>query len=193
MKPARTRALYVGSFDPITRGHLDIVEKALRTFDLVHIAVGTNPLKAGLFGVAERLDLIAASIADIALPIAPAPLAREVLRHTPPTPLEIEQAIEWVEDAVMPARARLPEAFELQVEDALLRELVGSAGADPSTGGVARLSIQDVEKLFSRLVALSEGRPATQDGLPSDGASAARLIILREVLHHWGQDGVWLV
>ena len=71
MKPTRTRALYVGSFDPITRGHLDIVEKALRTFDLVHIAVGTNPLKAGLFGVAERLDLIAASIADIALPIAP--------------------------------------------------------------------------------------------------------------------------
>ena len=71
MKPARTRALYVGSFDPITRGHLDIVEKALRTFDLVHIAVGTNPLKAGLFDVAERLDLIAASIADIALPIAP--------------------------------------------------------------------------------------------------------------------------
>ena len=132
------------------------------------------------------------SVVNLALPIAPAPLAREVLRHTPPTPLEIEQAIEWVEDAVMPARARLPEAFELQVEDAPLRELVGSAGADPSTGGVARLSIQDVENLFSRLVALSEGRPATQDGLPSDGASATRLIILREVLHHWGVQWIAL-
>lgn len=130
------------------------------------------------------------SVVNLALPIAPAPLAREVLRHSPPTPLEIEQAIEWVEDAVMPARARLPEVFELQIQDAHLRELVGSAGADPSTGGVARLSIQDVENLFSRLVALSEGRPATQDGLPSDGASAARLIILREVLHHWMLVGV---
>ena len=65
------------------------------------------------------------SVVNIALPIAPAPLAREVLRHSPPTPLEIEQAIELVEDAVMPARARLPEAFELQVEDAHLLELVG--------------------------------------------------------------------
>lgn len=71
MKPAHTRALYVGSFDPITRGHLDIVEKALTTFDIVHVAVGTNPLKAGLFEVSERLDLIAASIADVAFPIAP--------------------------------------------------------------------------------------------------------------------------
>ena len=71
MKPTRTRALYVGSFDPITRGHLDIVEKALMTFDIVHVAVGTNPLKSGLFNVAERLDLIAASVADIAFPTAP--------------------------------------------------------------------------------------------------------------------------
>ena len=132
-------------------------------------------------------------VVNLSLPIAPATLARDVLRHTPPTPLEIEQAIERVEDAVMPARAHLPQAFALQVDDAPLREMAGGAGADPSTGGVARLSIQDVENLFSRLVALSEGRPATQDGLPSDGASAARLIILREVLHHWGQDGVWLV
>ena len=132
------------------------------------------------------------SVVNLALPIAPAPLAREVLRHTPPTPLEIEQAIELVEDAVMPARARLPEVFELQIQDAPLRELVGSAGADPSTGGVARLSIQDVENLFSRLVALSEGRPATQDALPTDGPYAARLVIVREILHHWGLGGVTL-
>lgn len=71
MKPARTRALYVGSFDPITRGHLDIIEKALKTFDLVHVAVGANPLKSGLFDVEERLALIAASLADIAFPVAP--------------------------------------------------------------------------------------------------------------------------
>jgi pantetheine-phosphate adenylyltransferase len=64
MKPARTRALYAGSFDPITRGHMDIVRKALKTFDVVHLAVGVNPRKQGLFDVAERVDLIRASILD---------------------------------------------------------------------------------------------------------------------------------
>ena len=71
MKPDRTRALYVGSFDPITRGHLDIVEKALKTFDRVLVAVGTNPLKPGLFDVEERLALIAGSLADAGLPATP--------------------------------------------------------------------------------------------------------------------------
>lgn len=65
MKPARTRALYAGSFDPITRGHLDIVQKALMTFDVVHVAVGANPLKTGLFGVDDRVELIRESIKDL--------------------------------------------------------------------------------------------------------------------------------
>ncbi len=67
MKPARTRALYAGSFDPITRGHLDIIQKALKTFDVVHVAVGVNPLKTGMFEVEDRLDLITRSLADIGL------------------------------------------------------------------------------------------------------------------------------
>jgi pantetheine-phosphate adenylyltransferase len=67
MKPARTRALYAGSFDPITRGHLDIIEKALKTFDIVHVAVGANPQKAGLFALPERLQLIGDSAADVGL------------------------------------------------------------------------------------------------------------------------------
>ena len=67
MKPAQTRALYAGSFDPITRGHLDIVQKALKTFDAVHLAVGINPQKKGLFDVDERLDLIRRSVIDMDL------------------------------------------------------------------------------------------------------------------------------
>ena len=65
MKSAQTLALYAGSFDPITRGHLDIIQKAQRTFDRVHIAVGVNPLKTGLFEVGERLDLIRRSVTDL--------------------------------------------------------------------------------------------------------------------------------
>ena len=44
-KTGRTKALYAGSFDPITRGHLDIIGKALMTFDAVHVAIGTNVRK----------------------------------------------------------------------------------------------------------------------------------------------------
>lgn len=50
-KAERTRALYAGSFDPITRGHLDIIGKALMTFDAVHVAIGTNFRKQRAFGV----------------------------------------------------------------------------------------------------------------------------------------------
>ena len=64
MKPARTKALYAGSFDPITRGHLDIIDKALGTFDSVHVAIGTNIKKQRTFGIQQSLDLIAQSASD---------------------------------------------------------------------------------------------------------------------------------
>lgn len=63
-KPERTKALYAGSFDPITRGHLDIIGKALMTFDALHVAIGTNVKKQRAFGVAESLDLIRRSVID---------------------------------------------------------------------------------------------------------------------------------
>lgn len=63
-KPARTKALYAGSFDPITRGHLDIIGKALMTFDTVHVAVGTNVKKTRLFDVGESQRLIRASVLE---------------------------------------------------------------------------------------------------------------------------------
>lgn len=63
-KAARTKALYAGSFDPITRGHLDIVGKALMTFDAVHVAIGTNVRKTRTFDVAQSQELIRASIAE---------------------------------------------------------------------------------------------------------------------------------
>lgn len=64
LKLARTKALYAGSFDPVTRGHLDIISKALMTFDAVHVAIGTNVRKARTFEVAESQALIARSIIE---------------------------------------------------------------------------------------------------------------------------------
>jgi pantetheine-phosphate adenylyltransferase len=63
-KTVATKALYAGSFDPVTRGHLDIIDKALRTFDTVHVAVGTNVRKARMFGIEESQRLITQSISE---------------------------------------------------------------------------------------------------------------------------------
>ena len=56
-------AVYPGSFDPFTNGHLDVVDRALAIFDTVIVAVAANPDKRQpLFTVEERLDLIRASV-----------------------------------------------------------------------------------------------------------------------------------
>lgn len=52
-------ALYAGSFDPPTYGHLDLVERAARLFPQVIVAVGTNPTRSPVFPVSERLALLA--------------------------------------------------------------------------------------------------------------------------------------
>ncbi len=51
-------AIYPGTFDPITNGHLDLVERALRIFDEVIIAVAQSQRKQPLFSIKERLNLI---------------------------------------------------------------------------------------------------------------------------------------
>ncbi len=51
-------AVYAGSFDPVTRGHLDIIERAGRIFDRMVVAVAVNPTKSALFTSSERVDLL---------------------------------------------------------------------------------------------------------------------------------------
>ncbi|HXJ84556.1 MAG TPA: pantetheine-phosphate adenylyltransferase [Candidatus Methylomirabilis sp.] len=52
------RAVYPGMFDPIHNGHLDLIERSLRIFDELIVAVVANPSKEPLFPVKERLELI---------------------------------------------------------------------------------------------------------------------------------------
>jgi len=56
-------AVYPGSFDPITFGHLDVARRAAAVFDRLVLAVLTNPRKQSVLTVAERLDAIRASVA----------------------------------------------------------------------------------------------------------------------------------
>jgi pantetheine-phosphate adenylyltransferase len=55
------RALYPGSFDPLTLGHLDLIERSSRLFERLVVAVLQNPLKQPTFPLAQRLDQIRAA------------------------------------------------------------------------------------------------------------------------------------
>jgi len=59
------RAVYPGMFDPIHNGHLDLIERSLRIFDELIVAVVANPSKEPLFPVKERLEMIDACTAGM--------------------------------------------------------------------------------------------------------------------------------
>jgi pantetheine-phosphate adenylyltransferase len=58
-------AIYTGSFDPITLGHLDVLARSRRLFDEVVLAIGRNPNKAALFTIEERMELARDLVDDI--------------------------------------------------------------------------------------------------------------------------------
>jgi len=59
------RAVYPGSFDPVTNGHLDVIERARKLFDEVIVAVAHNDEKQALFSLEERLQFLQDSIGNI--------------------------------------------------------------------------------------------------------------------------------
>lgn len=59
------RAVFPGSFDPITNGHLDVIDRGIKLFDELIIAVGKSPLKDALFTQQERVEMIKPFIAGI--------------------------------------------------------------------------------------------------------------------------------
>lgn len=129
------------------------------------IAVGTGP----------QPDLLKL------LPLGAARTAREQFRRTPPTPLALENAIQVVEDAVMPLRALIPREALLFSTDAGVREIAALSGVTPDE---TALSLEAMERCFNRLAAVVEGSSFAQQGLPESNTLAATLLILREFMHH---------
>ncbi len=62
--PQPRYAVYAGSFDPVTLGHVDIIKRGARIFHHVYVGIGVNPEKQTLFSVEERLALIQQSVSD---------------------------------------------------------------------------------------------------------------------------------
>ena len=108
---------------------------------------------------------------------APARLAARWRAHAPPSALQIETAIEHVEEALMREPAGAAGVSVVAVDDPRVRALAAAAGTP-------RLDADAIERLFDRLAALAQGRPASQDTLPADPLAAATLVVLRELVHH---------
>lgn len=60
-----TIAVYPGSFDPLTNGHVDIITRGARLFDRIIVAILVNSEKAPLFSMAERVDIVREVFADV--------------------------------------------------------------------------------------------------------------------------------
>jgi pantetheine-phosphate adenylyltransferase len=58
-------AVYPGSFDPVTNGHVDIVERAAKIFDLVYVAIIANPEKSPYFDIDERKEMLSSAVRHI--------------------------------------------------------------------------------------------------------------------------------
>jgi pantetheine-phosphate adenylyltransferase len=63
--PVEHVAVYTGSFDPITLGHLDVLGRARRLFDRIILAIGHNPAKAAMFGFDERVEMARRLVKDM--------------------------------------------------------------------------------------------------------------------------------
>lgn len=114
--------------------------------------------------------------------------AREFFRGDLPTPLELETAIAHVEDEVYAAHVRhrtsVPAGLIVTPlsTDPALHEIATLAGVE---AGVQRtLTLDAMERLFNRLAAVAQGRPAAHEGLPASAPFAASLLVLRELMHH---------
>ena len=68
MAKKHVRAIFPGSFDPLTNGHLDVIERGMKLFDELIVAVGRSPVKNQLFTPEERVEMIAELIEQRNMP-----------------------------------------------------------------------------------------------------------------------------
>lgn len=110
--------------------------------------------------------------------------AREFFRHDPPTPGEMENAIQAIEDAIMAARLQAPAGATLRLEHPIVGRIADLDGTESNEN--SSVGVDAVERVFGRLSSLVLGRPVAHDRIPADREFVATLTIVREFMHHLG-------
>jgi len=121
-------------------------------------------------GTAER------PVTVMHLPIGTQRTSREHFRHPAPTPLELENAIQTIEDAIAPARARIHASARLYSADPIAHQLTDEAHSSDTL--IPVVSLEQVESAFDQLAS------DILAGKTTRAAYAAELTILREFMHH---------
>lgn len=109
-------------------------------------------------------------------------VASRYFKHNPPMVDEMETAIMVVEDEVIRISSVVNKTSQLITTDHYIAEIAQLAGLPVQAEIV--MSLESVERMFDRLAAVMMGRPAASEGIPADNEFAARLLILREFMHH---------
>jgi pantetheine-phosphate adenylyltransferase len=152
-------AVYAGSFDPVTRGHLDVIHKARALADRLHVVVGVNPDKQTWFSVEERVSLLTACVpTDV------------VVASTPGLIVDYAKAVgaSWLVRGVRTVTDADAELTLARLNAALAPQLTTVfINADPNTAEVSS----------SRLKQLALARHALSDWCPQvvEAALLARL------------------
>ncbi len=127
-------------------------------------------------------DIVEQRINVIPLEIGAQRSARDLLRHTPPQRLEFEMAIEVIEDEIIRHHRDISTNSILVTDSLEIKQIAQLAGIAVSETMV--MEIDAMERVFSRLAAVIQGKPASSEGIPEDNTFAIRLLILREFMHH---------
>lgn len=147
-----------------------------------------------LLGIGVRQTTVVSGRSDApesceTLSVGTRSLADAHFRQSPPLPIDIERAIYEIEDEVMRIRKTIPTDAMLITTDKGMRPV--TVAADTVSSDASVLSIATVEQLYQRLAAIAEGRPVAQDDIPVDAAFVARVLILREFMHHLAFTEIW--
>ncbi|MDO8769679.1 MAG: hypothetical protein Q7K57_13440 [Burkholderiaceae bacterium] len=129
--------------------------------------------------------------AVLVLSIGSSRTAVDFFKHTPPTPDEMETAIMVVEDEVTRVLKLMTGPSTLFTTDVTIQELALTAGS--SYQPELFLSLEAVERTFDLLAAFVLGRTASRAGIPTQATFAARLLILREFMHHLQFESIRIV
>ena len=130
------RAIYPGSFDPVTNGHLDVIERARKLFDEVIVAVAHNDQKQPLFSLEQRLDFLR-TVTD----------GMDGVKIAPLDGLLVDFAVQQEARAVVRG-LRAVSDFEFEFQMALMnRKLEGERGNDlpHAEGGIHLSQLADRE------------------------------------------------